>query len=222
MHKSPLEERSEELLELIWVMREDGVAERSALPARAERAGEERPDLVLGELERRGLVAPAGPRLELTAAGEAAALSIVRRHRLAERLLHDVLDVDPATSAADACRFEHVLSPEVTASICTLLGHPPTCPHGRVIPRGECCSTYETALRPLVIRLADLGVGERATVTFVEGRIDGLERLGALGLVPGVHVRLAQRYPAHVVEVGETAIAVDARLATAIYVKRGT
>lgn len=220
MHKNPLEERSEELLELIWVMREEGVTDRSVLVARAARAGEDHPDLVLGVLERQSLLARGGAHIELTAAGETAARSIVRRHRLAERLLHDVLDVDAATSAADACRFEHVLSPEVTASICTLLGHPPTCPHGRAIPRGECCGTYETALRPLVIRLADLGVGERATVTFVEGRIDGLERLGALGLVPGVNVRLAQRRPAHVVEVGETAIAVDARLAAAIYVKR--
>jgi Fe2+ transport system protein FeoA len=52
--------------------------------------------------------------------------------------------------------------------------------------------------------------------------VDGLERLGALGLVPGVGVRLTQRLPAHVVEVGETAIAVDERLAAAIYVKRRT
>jgi DtxR family Mn-dependent transcriptional regulator len=232
MHKTPLEERSEELLELIWVMREDGETAHAALVTRAARAGEDHPDLVLGELARRGLVTGAGgvaraaarggAPVELTAAGEAAASSIVRRHRLAERLLHDVLDLDAATSAADACRFEHVLSPEVTTSICTLLGHPPTCPHGRAIPRGDCCGTYETSLRPLVIRLADLGVGERATVTFVEGRVDGLERLGALGLVPGVNVRLAQRRPAHVVEVGETAIAVDARLAMAINVKRST
>lgn len=220
MHKNPMEERIEELLELIWVMREDGAEERTALVAQARRAGEERADLVLGEIEQQGLLEPGAPRLVLTAAGEAAARSIVRRHRLAERLLSDVLDVDAATLAADACRFEHVLSPGVTASICTLLGHPPTCPHGRAIPRGECCGTYETALKPLVVRLADLGVGERATVTFVEGRLDGLERLGALGLVPGVGVRLTQRRPAHVVEVGETAIAVDARLAAAIYVKR--
>ncbi len=220
MHRNPMEERIEELLELIWVMREDGEEARAALLSAASLSGEEHPAEVLTELEIRGLVVPGSSRLVMTAAGEAAARSIVRRHRLAERLLSDVLEVDAATLAVDACRFEHVLSPGVTTSICTLLGHPPTCPHGRSIPRGDCCGTYETELRPLVIRLADLGVGERAVVTFVEGRRDGLERLGALGLVPGVQVHLKQRRPSFVVEVGETTIAIDTDLAGAIFVKR--
>ncbi len=220
MHKSAIEERTEEILEQVWVLREDGVDERAALLAAARRHGETDPEEVISHIEARGLLVPGTASLALTVLGEEAARSIVRRHRLAERLLSDVLEVDPATIAADACRFEHVLSPGVTTSICTLLGHPPTCPHGRPIPRGECCGTYRTELKPLVIRLLDLGVGERAVVTFVEGRIDGIGRLGTLGLVPGVSVRLVQRRPSHVVEVGETTIAIDDSLARAIYVKR--
>lgn len=221
MHKSPMDERIEELLELVWVMREEGVKEREAVLTRAPEHGEERPGEVLTELEVRGLLDP-GDRIVLTESGELMAESIVRRHRLAERLLHDVLEVDPKSMAEAACQFEHVLSPEVTASICTLLGHPPTCPHGRRIPPGTCCGSFRTELRPLVIRCADLGLGERATVKFLAAGIDGVERLGALGLVPGVTMRLIQRRPSHVLEVGETTIAVDDGLAAAIYVKRRT
>lgn len=221
MHLSPMDERLEEMLELIWVSREDGVASRARLLAAApERSGETHPEEVLAELETRGLLAPGSEAPVLTAAGEAAAVAIVRRHRLAERLLSDVLEIDERTMARDACRFEHVLSPGVTESICTLLGHPPACPHGRAIPRGNCCRTYLTEVEPLVVRLADLAVGEAGTVRFVSSRQDGVERLGALGLVPGVEVRLTQRRPSHVVEVGETTIAIDARLAGAIFVRR--
>jgi len=215
-----MEERIEELLELIWVLREDGAKGRAELEARAPEAGEAAPGEVLAELQTRGLVEPAGPELKMTPAGEAIAESIVRRNRLAERLLSDVLEVDMETMTEEACRFEHVLSPGVTRSICTLLGHPITCPHGRPIPKGECCGTYETALEPIVTRLADLGVGEAARVTLVANRMDGLERLGTLGLVPGTTVRLVQRRPSFVVDVGETTIAIDAALARAIFVRR--
>jgi DtxR family Mn-dependent transcriptional regulator len=220
MHKSPMEERIEELLELMWVLREDGTRGREALEAAAPGAGEAAPAEVLAELEAQGLVRPAGAELEMTPAGESIAESIVRRNRLAERLLSDVLEVDMETMVEEACRFEHVLSPGVTRSICTLLGHPLTCPHGRPIPRGECCGTYETTLEPIVMRLADLGVGEEAQVTLVRSRMDGLERLGTLGLVPGTTVRVVQRRPSYVVDVGETTIAIDAALARAIFVRR--
>ena len=220
MHKSPMDERIEELLELLWVLREDGSRGRAALVAAAPAAGESAPEEVLDELAARGLVRDAAAELEMTAAGESIAESIVRRNRLAERLLSDVLEVDMETMVEEACRFEHVLSPGVTRSICTLLGHPHTCPHGKPIPRGECCGTYATDLEPIVKRLADLGVGEEAEVTLVKSQMDGLERLGTLGLVPGVRVRLVQRRPSHVVEVGETTIAIDAALARAIFVRR--
>jgi DtxR family transcriptional regulator, Mn-dependent transcriptional regulator len=220
MHKSPMEERIEELLELMWVLREDGTRGRAELEAAAPEAGESAPREVLTELATRKLVRESGSELLMTPAGESIAESIVRRNRLAERLLSDVLEVDMETMTEEACRFEHVLSPGVTRSICTLLGHPLTCPHGRPIPRGECCGTYETELEPIVMRLADLGVGDQARVTLVSSRMDGLERLGTLGLVPGTTVRLVQRRPSYVVDVGETTIAIDTALARAIFVRR--
>jgi putative ABC transport system ATP-binding protein len=77
---------------------------------------------------------------EFTPAGEARARNVIRRHRLAERLFRDVLGIhDEDEIESSACKFEHILSPEVTDRMCSLLGHPDACPHGSLIPRGPCC-----------------------------------------------------------------------------------
>src|SRR5580693_8903132 len=75
-----------------------------------------------------------------TPAGQARARDVIRRHRLAERLFRDVLGIhDEDEIESSACKFEHILSPEVTDRMCSLLGHPDACPHGSPIPRGGCC-----------------------------------------------------------------------------------
>jgi len=78
--------------------------------------------------------------VELTERGRKKAADIIRRHRLAERLFTDSLALDSETEIEQqACKFEHILSPEATEKICTFLSHPQTCPHGAPIPRGACC-----------------------------------------------------------------------------------
>ena len=78
--------------------------------------------------------------VELTSRGRQRAADIIRRHRLAERLFTDSLALDSETEIEQqACKFEHILSPEATDKICTFLGHPRTCPHGAPIPPGGCC-----------------------------------------------------------------------------------
>ena len=78
--------------------------------------------------------------VQLTARGRQRAADIIRRHRLAERLFTDSLALDSETEIEQqACKFEHILSPEATDKICTFLGHPETCPHGAPIPPGQCC-----------------------------------------------------------------------------------
>ncbi len=75
-----------------------------------------------------------------TEKGRKRAEDVIRRHRLAERLFVQTFQVQNEKEIEEqACRFEHVLSPEVTDSICTFLGHPRTCPHGSPIPAGPCC-----------------------------------------------------------------------------------
>lgn len=84
--------------------------------------------------------------VELTPRGQERAGSIIRRHRLAERLFTDSLAMDSESEIEQqACKFEHILSPEATDKICTFLGHPRTCPHGATIPPGACCTGSEFA-----------------------------------------------------------------------------
>jgi Mn-dependent DtxR family transcriptional regulator len=72
--------------------------------------------------------------------GQQRAADVIRRHRLAERLFTQTLKVQNEEEIEQqACKFEHILSPEVTDKICSFLGHPESCPHGSPIPAGECC-----------------------------------------------------------------------------------
>ena len=88
--------------------------------------------------------------VSMTARGRQRAADIIRRHRLAERLFTDSLALDSETEIEQqACKFEHILSPEATDKICTFLGHPKTCPHGAPIPRGQCCGTIPQVIAPV-------------------------------------------------------------------------
>jgi putative ABC transport system ATP-binding protein len=83
-----------------------------------------------------------------TEKGRRRAEDIIRRHRLAERLFTQTFQVEDEKEVAEqACRFEHILSPEATDRICTFLGHPRTCPHGSPIPAGPCCIAAKSAVR---------------------------------------------------------------------------
>jgi len=213
--------RLEEILEAVFTQREQGQREASAILAHAGTghapgAGEED----LGALEAAGLVRRSGAEVALTEAGEARARDVVRRHRLTERLFKDLLAVSEATMELQACELEHILSPEATDSVCTLLGHPPTCPHGRPIPPGSCCGTFQQTLRPLVTGLRHLPLGAAGRIVFIAPKFhDRMDRLAALGVIPGSELRLHQRSPSYVIEVGETTIALDGEIAGEIFVK---
>lgn len=85
--------------------------------------------------------------IQFTERGRKRAEDVVRRHRLAERLFMQTLHIsNEAVVEQQACKFEHILSPEATDSICTFLNHPETCPHGSLIPRGQCCSKQSVRL----------------------------------------------------------------------------
>jgi energy-coupling factor transporter ATP-binding protein EcfA2 len=79
--------------------------------------------------------------VKFTERGRRKAEDIIRRHRLAERLFTETLNMENETEIEQqACKFEHILSPEATERICSFLGHPRTCPHGAPIPEGICCA----------------------------------------------------------------------------------
>jgi putative ABC transport system ATP-binding protein len=95
---------------------------------------------LVATLTHLGLLTVENGKERFTPSGEERARTVIRRHRLAERLFMDVLSIrDEVEIESSACKFEHILSPDVTDRICTLLGHPLECPHGSPIPQGSCC-----------------------------------------------------------------------------------
>ncbi|BDG07783.1 metal-dependent transcriptional regulator [Anaeromyxobacter paludicola] len=211
----------EELLETVFTEREAGRNDAGGVLANAGHHAGDRAEGDLAELEALGLLRREGGGVHLTPAGEERARLVVRRHRLAERLFHDLLELGEATMESQACEFEHILSPEATDSVCTLLGHPPTCPHGKAIPPGACCSAVAKAVRPLVTGLPSFELGAAGRIVFIAPKFhDRMDRLAALGVIPGSEIRLHQRSPSFVIEVGETTIALDPEIASEIYVKR--
>ena len=137
--------RFDHLLEQIWVCGEGG---KPAEVARLRASGasgklstvpEEPAARVLSRMADLHLVALHDGEAQLTPEGSQRARDVVRRHRLAERLFKDTFSVDETEAHTQACRFEHIISPELDRRICTFLGHPKTCPHGNPIPPGECC-----------------------------------------------------------------------------------
>jgi DtxR family Mn-dependent transcriptional regulator len=211
----------DEVLEFIWTQREQGIDSIKSLFA-IEEVAEAKADIkTLVAMQRDGIVRISGDSVSLTDAGERLAEAQIRRHRLAERLLTEVLAMDKSNIERDACSFEHTLSPEVADSICTLLGHPPTCPHGLAIPRGECCKKTEAeSLKPIVKPLHAIGIGERARIVFIVSKSGArLDKLSTLGIVPGSIVIVNQKRPAFVLQIGETTLALDHEIAEEIYVK---
>jgi putative ABC transport system ATP-binding protein len=128
--------RFDHLLEQIWVCGEEGT------PAKVERVrtpGFPDPIRTLGRLVDLDLVEVRDSEVQLTEQGSRRARDVVRRHRLAERLFKDTFAIDDSEAHTQACKFEHIISPELDHRICTFLGHPETCPHGNPIPPGDCC-----------------------------------------------------------------------------------
>jgi putative ABC transport system ATP-binding protein len=174
------EEQFDEILEELWVLEEHGeLAElgrmdvHGALPVSI--AVEKMVDLGLvnttphppASHEHKPFVNPCHEALRpdgmfsgdgsavvnLTPRGRTRASSIIRRHRLAERLFTDSLAMDSESEIEQqACKFEHILSPGATDKICSFLGHPRSCPHGAPIPPGPCCQNRVTRVEGVLDR----------------------------------------------------------------------
>jgi putative ABC transport system ATP-binding protein len=95
--------------------------------------------------------------LALTDRGRRRACDLVRRRRLAERLFMDTFSIGDPEADTHACKFEHIISPELDEKICTFLGHPRTCPHGHPIPPGPCCGPPSGSSGPRLTQLSSKG-----------------------------------------------------------------
>jgi DtxR family Mn-dependent transcriptional regulator len=217
MSKKPSKE-VQEILQALFSMEEE-----DKLPASGEavvaRARVETKDLE--EAVEAGVVIKDGDGYRLADIAREEAACLARRHRLAERLLHDILHVADEATETTACEFEHFLEEEVAESICTLLGHPTACPHGKPIPQGGCCGESRRELEPVVLRLSELQAAEAGTIAYVHTHVPNrLDRLSSFGLVPGTQIRVTQRWPSVVIALGETELALDKETAAEIFVRR--
>jgi DtxR family Mn-dependent transcriptional regulator len=208
-----LNERAEEALETLWIATNEDGRDGVALSVLESKAIE--------ELLKNELVSKDESKVRLTEAGMPEAESVVRRHRLAERLLTDVLGArDSEMMHEKACKFEHLLDRGLDESICTLLGHPKICPHGKPIPPGACCLEQGAAPTKVVSPLSQLSPGESGRVAYIYApETDKLQKLMAMGILPGAAVKLIQDFPSYVFAAGETQFAVDKEIAEAIYVR---
>jgi DtxR family Mn-dependent transcriptional regulator len=214
---SGMEEQHDEVLERIWTQIEENLGEFVTADELGSDYGSE--DL-LEHLEKEGFIRRNGTEIRLTESGARQAERLIRNHRLAECLFMELFRMEDPDLENTACRFEHILNPAVTESVCTFLGHPPVCPHGRKIPPGACCRRGTKELKPLVNPLSDLEPGKTAKIVFMTPEAHSrLTRLRSLGIMPGVLIRLIQKRPSLILTVDETTVALEAEVAREIYVK---
>ncbi len=214
-----LPEQLAEILEALWTLEEKGqetlddISREAAVEVTAE---------ILEALKQHDLITIGeGSRIRLAKAGRKLAEQIIRRHRLAERLICDALGAHVDDSEDAACEFEHLLAEGITNSICTLLGHPRFCPHGKPIPEGECCRSVQEEVRPILVSSDQLDVGESATIAYLcTTEHARLLKLSSLGMTPGNRLKLLQKWPSCVFQCDETEIAIEAEVAKNIYVRR--
>ncbi len=210
----------DEILEILYTRRESGKTISPEALLRIDHFGHKFTSEIIDEVIEAGLIKKVNGTLDLTNRGLFRATQIIRCYRLAERLLTDILNVQDNLVESSACRFEHILSEEVADSICTLLGHPRTCPHGKPIPQGLCCRRAQKRIDPIVRPLSQFISGEKGLVAYISSPYhDRLTRLESMGLSPGQEIVVRQVRPSFIVSCGETELALEKSVADEIYLR---
>ena len=170
-------------------------------------------------LERKGLVIHEPYRgVKLTDNGQKIASNILRKHRLAERLLTDILHLDWSEVHDPACKLEHALSQEIIKPLEKALGHPKRCPHGNPIPT-NCGGILEEE----TIALTELDAKTSGVIVKItEEKTETLKQLTELKLTPGERVQMENIVPrgSVTIRVRNESCTIDHDLAAIIYVKK--
>jgi len=209
----------EEYLETVHSLNEEGTP---VIQARiAERLGRSAPSVseMLDRLVVDGYVIRKGRAVELTQKGSDLAAKVVRKHRLAERLLVDVIGLEWHKVHKEAGRWEHVISDDVEARLVILLGDPGTCPHGNPIP-GAAITTSIEGQRPL----AEMKPGTRVRLERISEDVEidmgSLAYLDEHGFVPGATAVVSSRAPdgTLMLKVGTSTLAFGSDLSRRLFV----
>jgi DtxR family Mn-dependent transcriptional regulator len=209
----------EEYLETIHDLAEAGTP---VIQARiAERLGRAAPSVseMLDRLQADGYVERDGRKLELTGKGRTIAEGVVRKHRLAERLLVDVIGLEWHKAHLEAGRWEHVISDEVEARLVELLGNPTTCPHGNPIPGAGRTDSLDAQSCLAHSAVGDVVKLERITEE-VELDAKSLEYLFEHRFIPGDIATVVSRSPDHglVLDAGGVELTLGPELCSQLYV----
>ena len=208
----------EEYLETVLELGEEGATVTQA--RLAERLGHSAPTVsqMVRRLVEAGSLTVDRRVLVLTEQGRRQAESVVRKHRLAECLLTDVIGLAWDKAHLEAGRWEHVISDEVETLLVRLLGNPSTCPHGNPIPGAPVARAGELS------SLDHCSPGDRVRLERVTERVevdqDALSYLAEHGFIPGTAARVQAKAPdgTLVLELGDSTIAVGPAIAGQLYV----
>jgi DtxR family Mn-dependent transcriptional regulator len=213
---SDLIENIEEILERLWISKKEKNKGSLALNV----LGTQKNSDEIKELIAKKYITVEEETASLTEDGLEKGENVVRRHRLAEKLLVDVVDVSGAAIHDTACKLEHYLKEGIEDKICTLLGHPKECPHGKHIPAGPCCKMGIKVGEKYVIPLSQLKFGQKGKIAYIQGIAQkNLQSLSSMGILPGVKIVVKQTFPSCLFEIGNSEFAVDKDIAEAVYVR---
>ncbi|MCL4473018.1 MAG: metal-dependent transcriptional regulator [Actinobacteria bacterium] len=187
-----LTEASEEYIEAIYKMSLEGQVIAARLAERMKVSPPTVADM-LKRLAEKGLVKSSRrDGVRLTSRGQETAEALVRRHRLWERFLTDVLGLNWDEVHEEACKLEHAMSPQVEEKLAQILGNPETCPHGYPIPGTRGAEKRAREAKPL----SSLSVGDEAVIERVsEEDSQLLQYLATLGLLPNAKVSVKEIAP---------------------------
>jgi DtxR family Mn-dependent transcriptional regulator len=212
-----LSEKAEEILESMWIAIEEegqGSVELVAIGVSGD-------DPAIAELVGHAFIESKSDRFFFLAGGRVEGEKTIRRHRLAERLMMDVLNIRGDNAEVKACQFEHLLNEGVDTKVCTMLNHPTTCPHGKRIPPGECCEEARNSGDLGVVPLTELRSGEEGEIAYILTEDDKkMRKLMAMGVLPGNRIVLMQSFPSYIFRVGYSEFAIDTAMAREIFVRR--
>ena len=207
----------DEVLEALWVDAEQNLP---FLEIFREHWGADYTEKAVEILVERGDLTVGNGLPLFSSQGKEKARNLIRRHRLTEVLFRELMGIKPSLYEQMACKIEHVLNEQFTDSVCTYLGHPKACPHGRPIPPGECCTTLSTKVTPLAISGVHMEINRKYHVKYVHNTAEStLNRLMNFGLTPGSVIVLKQKHPSYVIKIGETELALDRNVIANIYVR---
>ncbi|KAA0893260.1 metal-dependent transcriptional regulator [Oryzomonas japonica] len=212
-----LSEKAEEILEALWI----AVEEEGGRFLDPEKMGFPADDPAYRELTDRALVELRQGMVYFRPEGREEGKMTIRRHRLAERLMMDVLNLRGDEGDDKACQFEHLLNEGVDVKICTMLNHPTTCPHGKPIPPGECCADARAQGDLGVVALTEFKSGQEGEIAYIQTEDSKkMQKLMAMGVLPGNRIVLVQSFPSYIFRVGFSEFAIDGNLAKEIFVRK--